>query len=417
MRLPLQRTLTSKCLGRSPAVKARQPKWVLGANENRIESQDIVIMSKSVPQMVRARELESPLCRFPVAAGLLERREVDSDIFLRRIVDTCAAGVAVLDELGTVLYVSPAWGPFAEQDRSAELNDSKSSYLGICNPSAGGANAVAEDIQRILSGREREFHKEYSAAGNDGPMWFLMHAARLDLPGTNRFRVLVTREDVTRHRQAEEALRTLGGRLINAQEEERSRVARELHDDLNQQVAIMSIELEQLGQKIPEDRQDLSALVSGLGAKAQEISSEIHRLSYQLHPAKLDHLGLAAAIKSLCDEMSAHRQIKIEFRQKGFPAVLSREVTLCVFRITQESLHNVVRHSGAHDAQVLLRRSANAVHLHVSDTGCGFDMQSSRTKNGLGFISMRERLRLVGGRISIRSQPFTGTQIDIVVPI
>lgn len=367
--------------------------------------------------MVSAHELEPALCQFPAAAEVLEPGEVDGDIFLRRIVDTCAAGVAVLDELGTLLYVSRAWGPLVELDDRAESADAKSSFLGIRKSAAEGFNALAENIQRILEGREREFHREYSVAGNDGRVWFLMHAARLDLPGTNRFRVLLTREDITRHRQAEEALRNLGGRLINAQEEERSRVARELHDDLNQQVAIMSIQLEQLGQKIPEGRQDLSALVSELGAKAQEISSEIHRLSYELHPAKLDHLGIAAAIKSLCDELSKRCEIKVEFQQNGFPAPLSREVTLCVFRIAQESLQNVTRHSGAHEAQVVLRKNSTGVHLRVSDTGCGFDMQSSRTKNGLGFISMKERLRLVGGRISIRSQPFAGTQIDIVVPL
>ena len=365
---------------------------------------------------MRAHGLELPRCDFPAAARLPDRGEVDGDTFLRRIVDTCATGVAVLDELGAVLYVSRAWGPFAEQDGPAALNDLNSNYLGICNPSAGGANALAEDIQRILEGREREFHKEYSVGGDDSPSWFLMHAARLDLPGSDRFRVLVTREDVTRHKQAEEALRNLGGRLINAQEEERSRIARELHDDLNQQLAILSIELEQLRQKIPADHQDLSASVQALWTKAQEISSSIHRLSYQLHPAKLDHLGLAAAVKSLCDELSEHREIRIEFRQKGFPALLPQAVTLCVFRITQESLHNVTRHSGAQDAQVLLRRTSRGVHLRVSDSGCGFNVHSPRTKNGLGFISMRERLRLVGGKISIRSQPFSGTQIDVVVP-
>lgn len=374
-------------------------------------------MSKSSAQTTIARELEPALCRFPLAADVLEPGEVEGDIFLRRIVDTCAAGVAVLDEMGTVLYVSPAWDPGAEPDVPANLNNLKTSYLGIGNPSGEGANVLAENIQRILEGRDREFHKEYSVAGKDGRVWFLMHAARLDLPGTNRFRVLLTREDITRHRQAEEALRNLGGRLINAQEEERSRVARELHDDLNQQVALMSIQLAQLGQKIPEGRQDLSALVSALGAKAQEISSEIHRLSYKLHPAKLDHLGLAAAVKNLCDEISKRCEIRVEFQQNDFPASLSREVTLCVFRIAQESLQNVTRHSGAHEAKVLLWKNSTGLHLRVSDTGCGFDMQSSRTKNGLGFISMKERLRLVGGRISIRSQPFAGTQIDIEVPV
>lgn len=362
-------------------------------------------------------KLELPYFESAARLESLDRGE-DADTFLRKIVDTCASSVAVLDESGNVLYVSRVWLAFAnDADLPLELDALNAAYLGISRLPGKETSPLAEDIQRIIDGSEREFCKEYSGQGPDGPRWFVIHAARLDLPRSNGFRVLVTREDVTRHKQAEEALRNLGGRLINAQEEERSRVARELHDDLNQQVAILSIELEQLRQKIPADRPDLNICVGGLWTKAQEISSEIHRLSYQLHPAKLDHLGLAAAIKSLCDEVSEHREIRIEFRQQGFPAELSREVTLCVFRITQESLQNVTRHSGATNAQVVLRKTTNGVHLRVSDAGCGFDMQSSRTKNGLGFISMRERLRLVGGRISIRSQPFTGTQIDVVVPI
>jgi signal transduction histidine kinase len=297
------------------------------------------------------------------------------------------------------------------------LTSSDTADLDPCSWLGKGAAGLAQDIRQIVEGREREFRKEYFTEGSDGPSWFLIHAARLDLPRVNGFRVLVTREDVTRHKQAEEALRTLGGRLINAQEEERSRVARELHDDLNQQLAILSIELEQLRQKMPKDRADLQACVGQLRTKAQEISLEVHRLSYQLHPAKLDHLGLAAAIKSLCEELSEHREIRIDLQQQDLPAALSKEVTLCVFRIVQESLNNVIRHSGARNAQVVLRKISNSLHLRVSDQGCGFEMESSRTKNGLGFLSMRERLRLVGGEISIRSQPLTGTEIDVVVPI
>ena len=374
-------------------------------------------MPKTISQTSSSENPNSLVGGFLAAGALhaLHRSEIDVDVFLRRIVDTCASGVAVLDEFGTVLCVSPAWGLCAAQfPLPSEWNDS---YSRFGDATVERGNPLPEDIQLILAGRQREFHKEYSFPGDDGLQWFLVHAARLDLPETNRFRVLVTLEDVTRHREAEEALRNLGGLLINAQEEERSRIARELHDDLSQQLAIMSIEIQQLGQKIPGDDQDIKGLVRGLLAKAQDISSEIHRLSYKLHPAKLDHLGLAAAIKGLCAELSDHRDVKIDFRQKGFPATLSKDVTLCVFRIAQESLQNVVRHSGAHEAQVVLRKSARALHLRVSDAGCGFDARSSRTKAGLGFISMRERLRLVGGKISIRSQPFSGTQIDVVVPI
>lgn len=223
--------------------------------------------------------------------------------------------------------------------------------------------------------------------------------------------------DITERKQTEEKLRELSGRLINAQEEERSRVARELHDDLNQRMALLSIELEQLGQKIPEGQEDIRKRVRDLWTNAQEISSEIHRLSYKLHPTKLDHLGLASAVKSLCDELSHHHEIRIEFNQKGFPATLPKDVTLCVFRIAQESLRNVIKHSGVNEARVILDRNDDAVQLIVSDLGCGFNTNSELSTNGLGFISMRERLRLVGGRISVHSEPLCGTQIEVSVPL
>ena len=223
--------------------------------------------------------------------------------------------------------------------------------------------------------------------------------------------------DITESRRAEDALRDLGGRLINAQEEERSRVARELHDDLSQRIAVLSIGLEQIGQQLPEGPDNLHARIHGLWTETQEISTELHRLSYQLHPSKLDHLGLVAAVRSFCEELAAHHEVSIKFRQQGFPASLSKDITLCLFRIVQESLHNAVRHSGAREAQVVLEKTDQAVHLLVSDTGCGFDTDSSKMTSGLGFISMRERLRLVGGQLSIRSRPFQGTQIEVTVPL
>jgi PAS domain S-box-containing protein len=222
--------------------------------------------------------------------------------------------------------------------------------------------------------------------------------------------------DVTERKQTEEALRDLSGKLINAQEEERKRVARELHDDLNQRMAILSIELAQLEQKIQEPVA-LRQQIQHLQRRAQEISAEIHNLSYRLHPSKLDHLGLAAAVRSLCHELSAGEHFKIEFQQTGFPVILPKDVTLCVFRIAQESLRNSIKHSGALHARVLLENVERAVRLTVSDDGCGFNLDSSVVKKGLGFTSMRERLRLVGGEMQIYSQPLGGTQIEISVPL
>jgi signal transduction histidine kinase len=203
--------------------------------------------------------------------------------------------------------------------------------------------------------------------------------------------------------------------LIAAQEEERRRVARELHDDFNQRLALLSVELEQLGQKI-EKPLSLHRDVKRLQTQAQEIAAEIHRLSYKLHPSKLDHLGLAAAVKSLCAEITKSGKVKVEFHQAGFPAQLDNDVILCVFRIAQEGLRNCVKHSGADSARVVLTRTRNAVRLLVSDNGCGFNTKTGLMEKGLGFISMKERLHVLGGEMNVYSKPLRGTRIEVSVP-
>lgn len=344
---------------------------------------------------------------------------LETEVLLRRMVDACASSLAVLDESGKILYVSRAWRLSGEQNASAKRDGKGLDQLGHYREASPTVfpqtDALAEDIQRILDNRQREFHRECSSAGPRGARWFLVHAARLDLPESGGFRILLTREDITRRRQAEEELRTLGGRLIKAQEEERSRIARELHDDLNQRMVILAIELDRLRKKIPKAQSDLATDLKQLSINAQEISSEIHQLSYRLHPSKLDHLGLAVALKSLCEELAQNQDLKIEFQQIGFPATIPQDITLCIFRIAQESLRNVIKHSGARNARVLLRKTSQVLHLSISDSGCGFETESPASTRGLGFISMRERLRLVGGDISIRSQPSRGTKIDVMV--
>ena len=280
-----------------------------------------------------------------------------------------------------------------------------------------------DDVERAMSDcmKRSQLHDnyefEYRMVAHDGRVvWIhdVVNVTREDGKPKTMSGFMI---DITERKQTEEALRELGGRLITAQEEERRRIARELHDDLNQRMALLSIELEQLGQKIPEKQSDLRQRVRDLRTKAQEISTEIHQMSYKLHPFKLDHLGLAAALKSFCEEISVGQVLKVVCHQKGFPATIPAEVTLCVFRIAQESLRNVARHSGAREAQVVLEKTDAAVRLTILDRGCGFDAEADTMKKGLGFISMRERLRLVGGEISIHSQPGRGTLIDVIVPL
>jgi len=392
----------------------------------RVPRRKLALNRKTSAQVKSSNSQTDQLARdqryFESSPRLAEKFVKQSDVretFLRAIVEACAASVAVLDQSGNMLYASKPWRFSMEEDcqtgGSLDLN-----YLerwDRANSGSDKGSALAEDIKDILTGRVTEFHNEYWCPTPTGSRFFVIHATRLELPGSiGDFRVLVNSEDTTRTREAEKAVRDLGGRLITAQEEERSRVARELHDDLNQRMALLSIELEQLAQRTPSDQANTRQSIQNVWARAQEISSEIQRVSYQLHPSKLDHLGLLAAVKSVCNELGTYHQIKIGFRETGNHEVLPKEVTLCLFRIVQESLRNVIKHSGAHEATVTLAGSENGVHLTISDTGRGFDAGSNVAKGGLGLISMRERLRLVGGEISIHSTT-CGTRIDVSVPI
>jgi signal transduction histidine kinase len=223
--------------------------------------------------------------------------------------------------------------------------------------------------------------------------------------------------DVTERKQAESTLRRLSGRLITAQEEERKRIARELHDDLNQRMALISIELEQIGQVLENKTGGLAGRIKGLQTKAAEIATEIHHIAYKLHPSKLEHLGLASALRSFCSEFSRSRQLNIDFINKPISASIPAEATLCVFRVAQECLQNAAKYSGASRINVVLSEADASVSLVVSDNGCGFEINSGTMTRGLGFTSIRERLRLVNGTISVHSKPGSGTDINISVPL
>lgn len=357
-------------------------------------------------------EITAP-CSYP-NVELSESRWVADDLYLVAMLDACASGAALLNEAGTILYVNEAWRELVTRHGLIhDLYGVGLNYIEICKQVSGTS---VEEAAAIVEGVSQTITSQ----------WVLIHAARLNVSGALRF--VVTHEGAALNKWTGEAERKnderllemthlldLGGRLINAQEEERKRIARELHDDLNQRMALLSIELEQLGQKIQKPR-NLRSLVQSLQTKVQEISAEIHRISYRLHPAKLEQLGLATAVQSLCKELSESSKLKIEFHQKGFPATLKKDVSLCVFRIAQESLRNCSKHSGAHKARVVLENIEGAVCLTVTDDGCGFDTKSDAMKRGLGFTSMRERLRLVGGEMQIHSRPLGGTRIEISVP-
>jgi len=213
------------------------------------------------------------------------------------------------------------------------------------------------------------------------------------------------------------ALQELAGKLLGTQETERRRIARELHDDLGQGLALLSVELDLLQQKLPETAYQLRPGMEAMSEQVKELSTSIHDLSHQLHPMKLEQLGLVAAVRSLCAELAQAHGVNIEFSHDDLPAGVPQETAICLYRIAQEALRNVIKHSGARHADVKLRHIENTVCLAVRDDGKGFDPIATFSQDGLGLASMRERVRLVSGEFSADSQPGGGTRIDIRVPL
>jgi PAS domain S-box-containing protein len=223
--------------------------------------------------------------------------------------------------------------------------------------------------------------------------------------------------DVTDRKLAEEALGTVGRRLIEAHEEERTWIARELHDDINQRLALLAIELEQWNQHAPETAADLHSLVQQGRKRIFDISKDVQALSHRLHSSKLEYLGIAAAANSFCKELSEQHKVRVDFSHSDIPHSLPTEVSLALFRVLQEALQNAVKHSHAAEYRVELRRMLNELHLTVSDPGIGFDQMETMNRRGLGLISMRERLQLVSGHLAIESKPGHGTIVRVRVPI
>jgi signal transduction histidine kinase len=217
--------------------------------------------------------------------------------------------------------------------------------------------------------------------------------------------------------RADEALRVLTGRLIQAQEEERRRLARELHDGLNQQLAMLAVELGMLGQQVSEDGQGIREQLLRLRDRAEGLCNDLRRMTHQLHPAALEHLGLVAAVRSHCLEFSRNEGISVSFEVAGTVGWLRPEVSVSLYRIAQEALRNVAKHSGGEHAWVEIGQQGGHVRLSVVDRGVGFDLRTAKAGKGLGIISMRERVQLVSGTVVIESAPGRGTVVEVRVPV
>jgi len=266
--------------------------------------------------------------------------------------------------------------------------------------------------------RREPFKMEYRLRRHDGEFrWFLDQ-------GVPRFKAdgsfagyIGSCVDITEHKLAEEALSSISRKLIEAQEQERTYVARELHDDVNQRIALLAVNLARLKQQLPASAVELSNRMGEAYDLVADLGNHIQALSHRLHSSKLQYLGLEAAAASFCKELSDHRKVEINFRPEGIPKKLPEEISLCLFRVLQEALQNAAKHSGARHFEVALRRESNQIHLVVSDHGNGFDAESTINSRGIGLTSMRERLKLVKGELSIETRLQIGTAVHARVPL
>jgi len=242
--------------------------------------------------------------------------------------------------------------------------------------------------------------------------------------------ILIAR-DITELKRAEEALRRneealresytriedLAGRLIAAQEEERRHIARELHDDLNQQVAALAIGISRLKRQIPDATPAIQEQIARLREKTDWLSERIRQVSHELHSSILQHVGLPAALNSYCAEFSDREGIAVTLDILDGVDAVSQEVALCLYRVAQESLRNVARHSGARSAVVALAGVNGAIELRVADQGVGFDPGQAREGRGLGLVSMEERVKLLNGNLVLTTQPGAGTELRAQIPL
>jgi PAS domain S-box-containing protein len=223
--------------------------------------------------------------------------------------------------------------------------------------------------------------------------------------------------DVTERKRAEEALSTLNRRAIEAEEREHNRIAKDLHEDIGQRLALLAIEIDKLRTEPANQADEIRGRMDSVWNRTLEILTDVKASAHELHSPRLEYLGIAEVMRCFCQEFGERKRVEIDFRSRDLPDLVMPDVSICLFRVLQEALYNGMKHSGMQQFEVQLWGAAREIHLMVSDSGAGFDLEAARRETGLGLIRMEERLKLVKGTFSIESQPKRGTTIHARVPL
>src|SRR6201993_2777055 len=334
-------------------------------------------------------------------AALLQSRDELLKIFVKNV----PAAVAMLDRDMRYLQVSDRWRTDYLRGRTQILGRSHYEIF------PDMPERWKEVHRRALQGETLRAEEDRWESGGS-TLWARWEVRPWRAADGTVGGLLILTEDITRSKEAEETLSDMTRKLIEAQEQERARIGRELHDDINQRLAMLSLELEQL----QENPSEVQSRVQELRNHMAELSNDVQAMSHDLHSSKLEYLGVVAGIKSWCKEFGERQRVEIDFSNDVHSA-LPFEIGLSLFRVLQEALHNATKHSGVKRVEIQLREDSGGIHLIIRDSGKGFDVEAALQGKGLGLTSMRERVRLVNGTISIESKPMGGTTIHVRVPL
>jgi len=341
----------------------------------------------------------------------------ESEEKLRLLLDSTAEGIYGIDLEHRCTFCNPACLRTLGYERVDEVLGKNIHNL-IHHTRADGTMLHAEEcrvlgVTRTGEGVHAEDEVFWRANGTSFPVEYWSYPQRR---GHEVVGAVVAFIDITQHKLDERALANVSHKLIEAQEQERTRIGRELHDDIVQRLALLAITIQQL-QKSEGLPLQVRSRMGDLWKQTTEIATDIQHLSHELHSSKLQYLGLVAAMRGFCREFGEQQKVEVDFQTHDLPGPLSADISLCLFRVLQEALHNSAKHSGVRHFEVRLWGTSDEIHLTVKDSGLGLDREAAKASQGLGLISMEERLKLVNGTLSIDSQPKRGTTIHAHVPI
>jgi len=344
------------------------------------------------------------------AADLFERVRESEERF-RLMANSAPVSIWITDLDKQCTYVNQTWLDLTGRPFDAALGE-------------GWADTIhPEDVERSWStyaqafDRREPFRMEYRVRGHDGEYRWVTDTGVPRYNEDGAFAGYIgSAVDVTERKLADEALSTVTQRLIEAQDDERARLARELHDDVTQQLALLNMRLDGLARAVPASVTDGRQRINEAREDVLKLVQDIHALSHRLHPPRLEYLGIAPAAAALCREISSQQSVEVSFAAESVPESVSKRIVLCLYRVLQESLQNAIKHSGTPKVAVSLRGAADHIELTVDDFGAGFDLETNQ-RRGLGLTNMNERLKAVDGHLAIRSQPQHGTSIRARVPL